>query len=83
VGIDFVSFYLLVQTNPINLIINKSDEMQIHEYEKFENTKGLSITANKRSICKTMAKIKRTKGHKQTVYKSLHRKLQIEQHEPH
>ena len=39
------------------------------------------ITANKRSICKTMAKIKRTKG-QTTVYKSLHRKLQIEQHEP-
>jgi hypothetical protein len=30
-SIDFGSFYLLVQTNPINLIINKSDEMQIHE----------------------------------------------------
>jgi len=30
----------------------------------------------------TEAKIKRTKGQR-TIYKTLHRKLKIEQHEPH
>jgi hypothetical protein len=44
--------------------------------------KGQSEAINRRQTDSTMAKIKRTKG-QATIYKTLHRKKKIEQHEPH
>jgi ferritin len=40
--------------------------------EQMEDTKGLSEFVNRRSIDKTMEKIKRTKG-QTTIYKTLHK----------
>jgi hypothetical protein len=44
--------------------------------------KGLSESVNRRRTDNAMAKRKRTKG-QTTIYKRLHRKLKIEQHELH
>ena len=48
----------------------------------FEDTKGRkSETVTQRKTDKPMTKRKKTKG--QTIYTTLHRKLKIEQNEPH
>jgi hypothetical protein len=50
--------------------------------EKFEEPKGYSKAINPRNTDNTMAKRKGTKG-QTMIYKTLHRKLRIERHEPH
>ena len=49
--------------------------------EKFEEPKDYSKAINPRNTDNTMAKRKRTKG-QTMIYKTLHRKLRIERHEP-
>ena len=48
--------------------------------EEFEGIKGVIRISNSRRTDTTMAKRKRTKG-QTTTYKTLHRKLKIEQHQ--
>jgi len=50
--------------------------------ETFEDTKGVIIVRKPKRTDKTMSKRKMIKG-QTTIYKTLHRKLKIEQHEPH
>jgi hypothetical protein len=50
--------------------------------EKFEDTKGQSEAVTRRRTNNAMAIRKRIKG-QTTVYKILHRKLNIKQHKPH
>ena len=48
----------------------------------FEDTNGQSESVYRREANNTMAKGKRTKG-QTTIFKTLHRKLKIKQHERH
>jgi len=50
--------------------------------EEFEDTKEVIRIRNRRKTYNTMTKRKRTKR-QTTIYKTLHRKLKIEQHEHH
>jgi len=49
--------------------------------EEFEDTKVVIRNRKWKRTYNTMTKRKRTKG-QTTIYKTLHRKLKIEQHEP-
>ena len=58
------------------------DLIHIYHLLYFEDTKRAIRSVNRRRTDNTMAKRKRTKG-QITIYKVLHRKQKIEQHEPH
>jgi hypothetical protein len=64
----------------VNTQKNNTHSHQINTQE-FEDTKGVIRTINWRRTDNTMSKRKRTKGHT-TIYKTLHRKLKTQQHEP-
>ena len=49
---------------------------------KFEDTKGVIKSRNRKGTVNTVTKRKRTKG-QTTIYKTLYRKLKVEQRESH
>jgi hypothetical protein len=66
----------------IIMINDSTTSLPYLHQEEFEDTKGQAEAVNRRTTSNTLAKRKTTK--EQTmICRTLHRKLQIEQHEPH
>jgi hypothetical protein len=61
---------------------NKYSNSRAVRKNKFEDIKGVTKAVNQRRTDNLMVKRNRTKS-QILIYKSLHRKLKIEPHEPH
>jgi hypothetical protein len=79
ITITIIAFFTLILWN--GFVINRSTIKKRKE-DKLENTKGLQEIVNGRRTDNTTVKRKKTKG-QTMIYKALHRKLRIVQHEPH
>jgi len=82
VTLNTESLNCIMYADDVILISETADGLQICLSKKsLKIPKGLSESVNRRTD-NTLVKRKITKG-RTTIYKLLHRKLKIEQHEPH